>query len=466
MRKLYWYISSYARKHGWVFVLSIAAAVLFFSFLLPWLSQRVALKPRMYIAVIGDYTLTDLPKAIKNQISVGLTQVGDDLQAEPLLAERWVIEDQGKQYRFLIKKGVLWQDGKSLEPADIFYNFNDVEMISTPNEIIFNLPEAFAPFPISVTEPLLRLEEERDWWGNLRYRVIGIGPHQLTNYTLQANKLKEVQIDGPEARYVYRFYLTETDAVMAFKKGEVDVLLDLASCHDLCEWPRLEVARELAYNRYLAVFFNNSDPTLTKNVRQALAYALDKNYGEATAIGPIDPRSWAYLAGGKDYAYDRERAAERLFDDLPRAPLQLELTTSSIFLTDAEGIKAQWEDFGVFAKERCQSSKDVTDKKLCANLDIKITLRVSNFPDTNNYQLLLIGQESSIDPDQYFMWHSAQPTNFTRYKNTRIDSLLERGRQETELSQRRALYQEFQQFLLEDPPAIFLRYLENYSLAR
>jgi ABC-type transport system substrate-binding protein len=91
---------------------------------------------------------------------------------------------------------------------------------------------------------------------------------------------------------------------------------------------------------------------------------------------------------------------------------------------------------------------------------------VSNFPDTNNYQLLLIGQESSIDPDQYFMWHSAQPTNFTRYKNTRIDSLLERGPQETDVTERRAIYQEFQQFLLEDPPAIFLRYLNNYSLAR
>ncbi len=466
MRKLYWYISSYVRKHGWVFLLSIVVAVLFFSLLVPWLGQRIAFKPRIYIAVVGDYTLTDLPKPIKNQLSVGLTQVGDDLQAEPLLAERWVIEDQGKQYRFLIKKGVVWQDGKTLEPADIFYNFTDVEMISTPNEIIFNLPEAFAPFPISVTEPLLRIVEERDWLGNLRYHVIGIGPHQLSDYTLQANKLKELQIDGPEARYIYRFYLTETDAVLAFKKGEVDVLLDLASCHDLCTWPKLEVAQELAYNRYLAVFFNNSDPALTKNVRQALTYALDKNYGEAAAIGPIDPRSWAYLAGGKDYAYDLERGAERLFDDLPRVPLQLELTTSSIFLQDAERIKQQWEEFGQFALEKCHSNTDITEKNLCANLAIKITLRVSNFPDTNNYQLLLIGQESSVDPDQYFMWHSAQPTNFTRYKNTRIDSLLERGRQETDVGQRRAIYQEFQQFLLEDPPAIFLRYLDNYSLAR
>jgi peptide/nickel transport system substrate-binding protein len=99
-------------------------------------------------------------------------------------------------------------------------------------------------------------------------------------------------------------------------------------------------------------------------------------------------------------------------------------------------------------------------------LDLKLNLKISNFPDLTNYQLLLIGQESSIDPDQYFMWHSSQPTNFTHYKNTRIDSLLEKGRQTIDFEERKTIYQEFQQFLLEDPPAIFLRYLDNYSIAR
>ena len=249
MRKLYWYLSSYVKKHGVVFLLSILLAILFFSFLVPWLGQHLALKERVYIAVVGEYTLTDLPKAVKSQLSVGLTQVGDDLQAEPLLAERWVIEDDGKQYRFLLKKGVKWQDGAELKPADVFYNFQDVETISTPNEIIFNLPEAFAPFPISVTEPLIRTVTEKTWFGTTRYRLIGIGPYQMVDYKLQASKLKELQIDGPKQRFIYRFYLTENEAVLAFKKGEVDVLLDLATCHDLCDWPKLELSKELAYNR-------------------------------------------------------------------------------------------------------------------------------------------------------------------------------------------------------------------------
>lgn len=466
MRKLYWYISSYVRKHGLIFLSSIVVALVFFSFLLPLLNKKLAFKKSTYIAIVGEYTLTDLPKPIKNQLSAGLTKIGPDLQAEPLLAERWVVEDDGKQYRFVLKKDLKWQDGKELKSEDIFYNFADVQTISTPNEVIFTLPEPFTPFVIAVAEPIFRTEWENKLFGPDKMKIIGIGQYRMLDYKLKGNKLTEFKIDGPDARYVYRFYLTEEEAVSAFKKGEVDILLNIADCYDLCDWPDLEMAKELAYDRYLAVFFNHADPSITKGVRQALSYILEKNYGTARAIGPINPRSWVYLQGGKDYAKDLERAADRLMDEMPRAPLNFELTTSSNFVDEAEQIKKEWQDFSGFAVERCQKNQDVKEKELCQNLNLQITLKISNFPDLSNYQLLLIGQESSIDPDQYFMWHSSQPTNFTNYKNTRIDSLLEKGRKTLDVEERRTIYQEFQQFLLEDPPAIFLRYLDNYSIAR
>jgi len=353
-----------------------------------------------------------------------------------------------------------------LKPEDIHYNFADVQTISTPNEVIFTLPEPFAPFTVSVSEPILRTEWEKKIFSPRKMKIIGIGQYKMLDYKLKGNNLSEFKIDGPDARYIYRFYLTENEAVNAFKKGEVDVLLNISNCYDLCEWPNLEMAKELSYSRYLAIFFNNSDPLLNKNIRQALSYVLEKNYGSARAIGPINPNSWAYLQGGKDYAKDFDRAIERLISDIPRAPLHFELTTSSNFSNEAEAIKKELEAFSPLAIEKCIAAKDVKEKALCQNLDIKINIKISNFPDLDNYQLLLIGQESSIDPDQYFMWHSSQPTNFTNYKNTRIDSLLEKGRKTLDLEERRTIYQEFQQYLLEDPPAIFLRYLDNYSIAR
>ena len=77
-----------------------------------------------------------------------------------------------------------------------------------------------------------------------------------------------------------------------------------------------------------------------------------------------------------------------------------------------------------------------------------------------------MGQEIPVDPDQYFLWHSDQSTNFTNYQNTRIDSLLEKGRQTIDQNKRKEVYQEFQQFMLEDPPAIFLRHLFSFDVKR
>lgn len=466
MRKIYWYISLYIRRHGWVFLVSIIATIVFFSVLLPLLIKNITLKKQNYIAVVGQHTLSNLPTIIKQQLSSGLTSIGTDLSSQPMLAERWILEDDNQQYRFVLKKGVFWQDGKELIPEDVYYNFADVLIVTTPNDVIFKLPEAFAPFPVAVSEPILRSTNQKHFLLPDTTRLIGIGQYEMLDYKMLGNYLKEFRVDGPEERYIYRFYPTEDAAVQAFKKGEVDVLLDLASCHDLCEWSNLEIVKDLDYNSYLALFFNNADPLLTKNVRQAFAYALEKDYGEARANSPVNPQSWAYLEGGKDYQKDWERATERLIDELPREPLNFEVTTTTIFQEEAKLMQQELQAFGQEAIKVCQQSSDVEDKKLCDNLTINLQIKISNFPDTGNFQLLLMGQSIPIDPDQYLMWHSTQATNFTHYKNTRIDSLLEKGRQTLDMEERKSIYQEFQQFLLEDPPAIFLRYLERFSIAR
>jgi len=424
------------------------------------------LRSKEYIGLLGDYTLTTLPDSIKHQLSLGLTGVTEGKEVEPLLAARWVVEDEGKQYRFVLKKGLTWQDGKEVEPADIQYQFVDIETIATPNDVVFKLPEPFAPFPSVVTEPVFRQVNQRYLWFFSRPMLLGIGPNRIVDYQRQGNRLTELTVETPKKRLVYRFYLTETDLMYAFKRGEVDILPDLSDPGDLVDWPNVEIIPHLQTNRYLAVFFNNADPLLSEGVRQALSYAVGNPADETNALGPIDPTSWAYLTGGKAYDKDIPRAVELLLDEIPPQPMELTLTTTQTFEVEAEDIKQAWEALGVAAQEACQASKAVADKEQCSFLGIKVNIKISNFPDTNNFQLLLIGQESPIDPDQYFLWHSEQPTNFTHYKNTRIDALLERGRQMLDQQERTAIYQEFQQFLLEDPPAIFLKHLFAFEIRR
>lgn len=466
MRKFYWYFTAYLRKHGIVFVLSLLAAIGIFSAFIPTIVESIEKRERHYIAIIGQYSLADLPEIIEDQLSAGLTRIDENGSVQPLLAQRWTIEQEGKTYRFVLNEDIRWQDGSLLKPEDIHYQFDDVETIITPNDIVFQLPAAFAPFPAQVSAPLFKSAQKPYLFFLQKPTLIGIGEYSIEDYSLQGNYLKEMVIDSPTERYTYRFYLTEDDAVTAFKQGKVDILLDLAQNHDVYTWDTVSHSSTVNTDQYVAVFFNMRDGLFQKNVRQALSYALEKPSDDTRTIGPINPDSWAYLAGGKGYEYDVDRAVARLLDDVPRQPLELELTTTTLFEMKAEEIKRQWEEFGQKAYEACQANSDIEEKELCENTKISLAIRVSNFPDTSNFQLLLIGQQIPPDPDQYQLWHSEQSTNFTGYKNTRIDTLLERGRQTFEQNERKEIYQEFQQFFLEDPPAIFLEFLTTHQVTR
>lgn len=466
MRKYYWYLSAYLRKHGKTLLATLLVAVLFFSLVLPNVFKVISAKPRKHIGLIGQYTLTSLPESIATEISSGLTRVETDGTISPAASERWSIEDEGRMYRFIIRQDIYWHDGKLLSPEDVQYQFSDVERITTPNDVVFKLPAAFVPFPSTVSKPLLRYVEEPYWFFFKRTNLVGLGPSKVVSYKLQGNYLKELVTENRTERKVYRFFLTEPDAVTAFKQGEVDELPDLTQAYDIGTWPTTTVSRTLQTNRYLGAFFNMNDPLFKKNVRQSLSYALPKPTDETRVLGPIDPNSWVFLEAGKSYEYDITRAKERMMDSLPEQPLAFSVTTTSIFSDKAEELKTAWESFGREMVTYCEAEAESEEKDKCPNTQISVEIKITPFPDTNNYQILLIGQETPADPDQYFLWHSNQPTNFTNYKNTRIDSLLERGRTVAEREERRAIYQEFQQFLLEDAPAVFIQHLYRYEVRR
>ncbi len=466
LRKLYWYTSAYLRKHFGKIASATAFGVILFAFLLPLLTRIPQVKPTTHIGIIGGYNFATLPINIQRQISRGLTTVAEDGSAVPDIAERWSVEDEGKTYRFILKKDVRWQDGTLIKPDDISFNFQDTQIVATDNEIVFKLKEPFAPFPIVVSQPLFKEVKLPYLRFFQRKRIIALGEYSVRKVTYADTIISELILDSPTDRIIYRFYLTEERAKTAFKRGNVDRILDLGSPEELATWPNVTITPQIHFDQYLGVFFNQNDPLFTKNIRQALAYATEKPTTIERAKSPMNLNSWAYLDGVKSYAYDLERGVERVLDGIPASPLTINLTTSSRFEAEAESIKGQWQLLGEKAYATCMTKSDIKDKNECEKVKITVNVLITNFPDTNNYQALLIGQSIPNDPDQYGLWHSTQNTNFTFYKSPRVDVLLENGRKTTDLTERKALYQEFQQFLVEDSPALFLRYLTSYNVQR
>jgi len=77
-----------------------------------------------------------------------------------------------------------------------------------------------------------------------------------------------------------------------------------------------------------------------------------------------------------------------------------------------------------------------------------------------NYDALLFGQVLGLILDPYPFWHSLQKVdpglNLALYQNKEVDKLLEEGRETQDWLERKKIYEEFQNLLIDDSPAIFL----------
>lgn len=446
IRVSYWIIIGFFKKHTRLLLFGIIIGISSFT-LLPKVISIFPKKTSIEkIAVIGRPTLSEIPLFIQKQISQGLTQINSAGETLPSLAKNYKIEANGKRFVFFLRDDITWHDGKPLTADDINYNFSDVE-IQTPSshEIAFSLKDPFSPFPMVVSQPIFHQKKTGIFKNNIS--LLGVGKMKVEKIERQGNHITQLTLKSEEKKIIYRFYNTEETAILAFKLGEVDKILELSSPRELANWTNTTIQNVIHYDRYVAVFFNNdSDLLSSKRLRQALTYAISlKPTGEQRVISPINPNSWAFNPQVKLYEFDLETARKLLEEEMEENQnlnLNIELTTTLPHLKTAELIKEDWNNIGF-------------------NTTVKV---LTYLPDS--FQALLIAQEIPPDPDQYIFWHSIQNTNLTKYNSPMIDKLLEDGRQTLDIKERTQIYQDFQRFLVEDSPAAFLYHHETFTVTR
>ncbi len=393
------------------------------------------------IGIAGRYTPNSLPLPILQMIGRGLTKLDKDGSFAPDLASAWETNDKGKTWVFHLKKDVYWQDGKKVTSSNINYAFSDVT-VSRPDSstIVFQLQNPYAAFPSVVSRPTFKTG------------LLGTGEWQVKNLSLAGTYVDEITLEkmtgtnSQEKRVVYKFFPTEEQTKLAFELGKIDRIHGIFDPKPLDTWRRVKISKETDTGEFVAVFLNTN--TLSdKSFRQALSYSIDKKkLGGERAISPISVDSWAYNPQVKPYEYDQEKAKTLISEYKKQNKLDninLNLTAPPALLDQAEQIVTDWQKAGVGV-----------------NLQV-----MSNVP--SEYDALLAIFDIPEDPDQYSIWHSTQTsTNITHYTNPRIDKLLEDGRTEIDAASRKQTYFDFQRYLVEDSPAIFLYYPDNYTIER
>ncbi len=390
------------------------------------------------IGIEGLYTIQTLPEDISHKISYGLSITSENERSSiSPIVDSLEMKDDNKTYLFTLKKGILWHNQKELEADDIEINIpGTTSKAISPYQLEIKAPEVFSPLLSKLNEPIF-----------FKKTNVGLGSYKVDKISYRDGYIKIlslVPIDTKEDRLTYYFYNNSTDLINAFKLGEVHQISTDQLNEELSKWPNTKLSSSIPTDQYIALFIN-TDKIGNKQLRQAIAYATPKTTDKNTrCLSPISPNSWAYNPQVKEYRFNVTRAKE-LFEKNKIEQLELMVADRQL-MGMAEEIKKSWSE--------------------TFNISVKITLRHQQ-ANLLDYQTILAFGQIPVDPDQYIFWHSTQKnTNITHFDNSRIDKLLEDGRLSFDQQERKNIYYDFQRFLLEESPVVFLEFPTTYTISR
>ena len=483
--------------------------------------------------------VSDVDSDIANLVYSSLFRRGENAQPENDLAVSQAISPDGKAYAIKVRNDAFWHNGSRLTVDDIIFtfeaiknsqyksplraSFSGVEIQKVDDQTIkFNLAEPYAAFLDLLTFGILpqeswqQIEPASASLAELNLKPVGSGRFKFASLVKDKagnirayNLIRHAGYYGQPAHinnFSFKLFGNISEAISALNGNLINGLSYLP------EQAKGEVAAQDALNFYRlnlpklsAIFFNPKlDPALAdKKVRQALAYAIDKDKiigqvmaGSARAIdSPVLPESFAYNPGAKKYNFDLA-SSSRLLSEAGWQAAELKAEDIEKAQADSaskdEAVKKPADaklDMGagrwliknnnyltvslttVDNPEYSRTAQLIAEFWSRINIKTKINLVPANQIQAEvvrprNFSALFYGEIVGADPDPYAFWHSSQigqaGLNIADYSNKEVDKLLEEGRLTNDLKIRQEKYKKFQEILAEDMPAVFL-YSPNYT---
>ena len=439
--------------------------------------------------------------------------LGRDERGDPVpeLAESWQVEQGGAVYRFRLRDGVKWHDGKPFTAADVKFTFEEVLLkfhartrasmgsllagLEAPDDrtVIFRFKQPYAPllYQLDATEaPIIarHLYQGSDPQTNpANGNPIGTGPFKFVSYT----KGTEIRLARNPAYFkpglpypdalVMRIIPDLSVQVLALENGEADFLWELPGplLSRIKSDTRFQTARTGYHpggsNCIMTMSFNLERPILKEvRVRQAIAHALDRQaflsqilFGEGkVATAPISSEiPWAHAPGLALPRSDRAEA-ERLLEGVGwKKEGEGPRTARGVpGVPDGTRLSIDFLHFPAFAKYG-----ELVRQQL-GTVGISVMLRPLEpavfaptvFKD-RNFDSNVISYCNGPDPEIGVrrMYHSSQigPAPFTNaaaYRNPRVDALFDDASRTVEREKRSRLYRQIQEIVVQDVPYYWL----------
>lgn len=439
---------------------------------------------------------------VAGNIYEGLLRYSPKLEPLPGLAESWSISEDGKVYTFHLQKGVTWHDGKPFTSADVVFsleflkqthprarsNFAQVDKIETPddNTVIFTLKQPFGPF-IGVFEvgslPMLpkHIYEGTDFKSNPANNTpIGTGPFMFKEWQkgsfIRLVKNPNYYIKGkPYLDEIYWHVIPDAAArSVAYETGKVDVLP--GGSVENFDVPRLSKLPNTCVTGNGWEFFsplswlwlnNRSGPTANKKFRQAVMFALDRNFAKdviwnglgKVATGPSSSSLKYYTADTPKYDYDPAKAKALLKEagyNGEKVRL-LPLPYGETWQRWAEAVRQNLQDVGINVEMVATDVAGWNQKTSEWDYDIAFTYLYQ-------YGDPALGVSRNYVTSQIVKGNPFN--NVEGYSNPEIDKLFTDGAVAFADSARKEAYDKAQKILADDVPVAWLLELQFPTITR
>lgn len=449
--------------------------------------------PTLNLGTTTDFAAGD----VSAKILEGLVWLDPQYNPKPSLATAWTVSPDGKTYRFTLRRGVKWHDGRDFTSADVKFSLLEVTgklhpraapvfknlgiEVDAPDAltVVVKLQKPYAPFLSQMTvfdAPILprHLYEGSNIGANpANQKPVGTGPFKFGEWKRGASiKLvrNDQYWDGDKPyleSIIFQVIPQAANRVPALQTGELDELLDFYTPKP--EVPRILADKNLSPRRGVNIpalyfmMFNTKSPLFArKEARHALALAIDRNRLVKQVMNGIARPGAGAFGDGFKWLFNEDVAYAKKY---PLDPARAKaLLAKAGFQPGGAAIRMP---FDVSRAQMRSQSQIIQDNLRQIGLEVKLEpLERSVYYDRvfskKDFDLTLGSYFSAGDPAigytrLYNTYTGTAPnTNASGYANPKVDDLLSQAATATDRAQRATLYKELQVILNEDLPTLIL----------
>lgn len=422
-------------------------------------------------------------------------KIGDRSTIEPMLAESWEFEDEGKKIVFKIKQGVKFHDGSEMTVEDVAYSLNrsmalpsyseyapmlDNAEVIDDTHVVLNMKKPYAPiinllamagFSIMSEDYAKQCEEDEVLIGR---NPMGTGPYIFQEWkggsalTYVANP-NYWDGEPPIKNLEMRIMGDATTAAISLEAGDIDVFWGV----DSADLPRLRTNDDLSVlsvqssGFYYLGMNTAAAPFDDEKVRKAAQFCMDRQEiidGGADGVGwethcMITPGYFGYQDDFIDSEQDFEKSKKLLADAGYPDGIDVVMVTpeESWYARPAQVVQEQLRQGGFNVEMEIMERGSFNDKVGARDFEMTYYAVWPSIPDADDCVYQLFHKDYATTKGS---------ANIGNIIDDEVTALVEEGRELVDPDERHAVYRKLTELNSERAYAVPILTSTNTICAR